>query len=164
MGRQAQLEFELMAIARLYIMADKLIVPGLKILCASQFKRLVSTVISMSGWTFCLDNRPCLSSLVDIIYNRLPSGDLELKEQTCRLVAAKWEEDGLWKTMQPVVKENSEFTWGFLDYLNVQKTTTRGAPRKALSKTSVSATETTYDDSVASAWKLRQTKLLKSKD
>lgn len=99
--------------AKVYIMADKFIVPDLKEISLERFRSAAKRAESMSSWQ--CDSFPLVA---DEIYNSTTRSDLALKEILCRLLVSKRGNKELWSSMQPVFRKHGDLATGVLNHWN----------------------------------------------
>ncbi|KAL8410411.1 hypothetical protein RB596_000192 [Gaeumannomyces avenae] len=99
--------------AKVYIMADKFIIPALKTMSIDRFKKVADRVESLDNW----QSRD-FPAIVEEVYSSTTRSDLALKEILCRLLIIKREDKELWSSMQPVIRRYGDFAAGVLNYWN----------------------------------------------
>ncbi|KAL8367056.1 hypothetical protein RB599_010967 [Gaeumannomyces hyphopodioides] len=99
--------------AKVYIMADKFIIPALKDISLERFRSAANRAEGMSSWQ--CDSFPLVA---DEIYNSTTRSDLALKEILCRLLVNKRGNKELWSSMQPVFRKHGDLATGVLNYWN----------------------------------------------
>lgn len=94
---------------RVYVMADKFDVPGLKLLARERFYRTAESI-----YTTCED----FPAVVDEMYRSTPPTDVAMREIPCRLIANQYcEEKALRERIVPVMREHGDLAVGVLHYM-----------------------------------------------
>jgi hypothetical protein len=96
---------------RVYVMADKFDVPGLKLLARERFYRTAEGI-----YTTCED----FPAVVDEMYRSTPPTDVAMREIPCRLIANQYcGEKALRERIVPVMREHGDLAVGVLHYMMV---------------------------------------------
>ncbi|KAK4150193.1 hypothetical protein C8A00DRAFT_46348 [Chaetomidium leptoderma] len=97
---------------RLYIMADKFDVPGLKLLARNRFYRAAE-----AAWM----DEECFPAVVDEIYSTTLATDVALREIVCRLVGSLIGDREQRERMDEVMRKHGDFAVGVMNYMIEQE-------------------------------------------
>lgn len=107
-------------------MAEKLLIPGIKVLALERVRGRVSDILSdfedtstEDCITARVDGSSEFISLLDDMYESLPGSDVALKASICRVIAVLRVEEKFFKQLMPVMQKHGSLALGGLNYLRL---------------------------------------------
>lgn len=111
---------------KVYIVAEKLLMPGIKVMALERVRGRVSDIFSdfeNTSTEDCItapvDGSSEFISLFDNMYENLPGSDVALKASICRVIAVLRVEEKFFKQLMPVMQKYGNLVLGGLNYLRL---------------------------------------------